>query len=331
MPDINDERAQSRLLERQASERYSDEAFKKYYAEKIQPLWSTFEKKRRQAAATVSRRAPFAIIYGSAIMAFVLIAIRGWHWPTGPVLGLGALGAIGVSAWASADQRQYIEDIKTQIFPIIFSFFGETFKYVQPKKNPVHIYQIRKLGVFEDIDSHKVGDYVSGTYKGVELRLTELQLWKKEDKDKSRTQIFKGLLVVLKFGKAFRGTTIVKSDQGSLGNLVARNNTGLVRVRLEDPLFEQRFEVFGSDQIEARVILTPGFMERIKKIESQHEGVQFSFISKEVAIFLPTNQDFFGVNTDLDRMFSLADDIAGIRHEMGMIFDLIETLSLQRA
>lgn len=329
MPDISDERARSRLLERPASERYSDEAFKKYYAEKIQPLWSTFEKERRQAAATVSRRTPFAITYWSAIMVFVLIAIMGWHWPTGRVLGLGALAAFVVYAWVSADQRQYIEDIKTQIFPIIFSFFGETFKYVQPRKNPVHIDQIKKLGVFENIHSHQVGDYVSGTYKGVELRLTELQLWKKVEK--SRTQIFKGLLVVLKFGKAFRGTTIVKSDQGRLGNLVARNNTGLVRVRLEDPLFEQRFEVFGSDQIEARVILTPGFMERIKEIERRHQGVQFSFIKKEVAIFLSSNQDFFGVNTDLDRMFSLADDIAGIRHEIGMLFDLIETLSPQRA
>ena len=34
-------------------------------------------------------------------------------------------------------------------------------------------------------------------------------------------------------------------------------------VRLEDPRFEKAFEVYASDQIAARALLTPAFMERL--------------------------------------------------------------------
>jgi hypothetical protein len=59
-------------------------------------------------------------------------------------------------------------------------------------------------------------------------------------------------------------TTAVIVDGGTFGNLAERlRKRSLSRVRLEDPRFEARYEVYGDDQIGARALLTPAFMERL--------------------------------------------------------------------
>src|SRR5436189_219873 len=50
--------------------------------------------------------------------------------------------------------------------------------------------------------------------------------------------------------------------------------TSRSRRRLEDPVFEKAFEVYGTDQIESRFILTPDFMERLLGLERTFQGKQ---------------------------------------------------------
>ena len=101
----------------------------------------------------------------------------------------------------------------------------------------------------------------AGTHRGLPLRITDVTLTKGSGED-SRT-VFDGLLIELVLPRSLTGTTAVVADEGLLGNLGTRlRPTTLPRIRLEDPRFEKRFEVYGSDQIEARALLTPAFMER---------------------------------------------------------------------
>src|SRR6185503_18958233 len=56
----------------------------------------------------------------------------------------------------------------------------------------------------------------------------------------------------------------VVSDEGAFGNFRDRMKAnGRQRVRLEDPVFEKVYEVYGDDQIAARALLNPAFMERL--------------------------------------------------------------------
>jgi hypothetical protein len=47
---------------------------------------------------------------------------------------------------------------------------------------------------------------------------------------------------------------------------------GLKRVGLEDPKFEKVFEVYGSDQVEARYLVHPVLMERLLDLEASFHG-----------------------------------------------------------
>ena len=47
---------------------------------------------------------------------------------------------------------------------------------------------------------------------------------------------------------------------------------GLQRVGLESSQFERIFEVFGDDQVEARFLVHPAFMERLMALETSMAG-----------------------------------------------------------
>lgn len=59
--------------------------------------------------------------------------------------------------------------------------------------------------------------------------------------------------------------TAVLRDEGVANRLYQPK--GMERVRLVDPKFEKLFEVFSTDQIEARALLHPAFMERLMTLE----------------------------------------------------------------
>ena len=114
-------------------------------------------------------------------------------------------------------------------------------------------------------------DEIFGAYKGVRLNIVEANL---ETGGKNSSVVFNGLLAELAFPGRFPGVTIVAKDAGVVGN-VLRDFTGaagLERVRLEDPRFEDRYQVYSSDQIGARALLTPAVMERLMELDRHTEG-----------------------------------------------------------
>ena len=74
---------------------------------------------------------------------------------------------------------------------------------------------------------------------------------------------------------------------------------GLQNVKLEDSLFEKYFEVYSDSQIEARYLLTTGFMERIIKLRDLYEGksIQFCFQNNTLLLVISTNQNMFEANS----------------------------------
>ena len=90
---------------------------------------------------------------------------------------------------------------------------------------------------------------------------------------------------------------------------------------MENVAFEKLFVVYGTDQIEARYILTPAIMEAmIRIVEVYGKRVHFSFIGSRVYVAIMIDQDLFE-----PRIFS-----SGVRFEdverMNRNFGIIETL-----
>jgi hypothetical protein len=185
------------------------------------------------------------------------------------LLYIGA-GALGGEVWAAHNlSKEYARLYKNRVLPLLARRFGNlTYR----EATAADLGALAGHRVLRDFDSCTAEDEIAGTHRGLPLRITAVTL-KKSSGDEYRT-VFDGLLIELVLPRSLTSTTAVIADEGLVGNLGTRlRPSTLPRVRLEDPRFEAHFEVYGSDQIEARALLTPAFMERLTRLA---EGTGFA-------------------------------------------------------
>ena len=216
---------------------------------------------RAEVVRRVRKRSASCVPAGAAAGIGAWTLARYGDDPMG-VFGLVAcigIGAVGGEVWAAHNlSKEYARLYKSRVLPLLARRFG-SLTYRQPPTPDLRA--LTEHRVLRDFDTVRAEDEIAGTHRGLPLRITDVTLTKGSGED-SRT-VFDGLLIELVLPRSLTGTTAVVADEGLLGNLGTRlRPTTLPRIRLEDPRFEKRFEVYGSDQIEARALLTPAFMER---------------------------------------------------------------------
>lgn len=120
----------------------------------------------------------------------------------------------------------------------------------------------RDCGLVEAFESATVQHVLSGDAEGVPFAIAEVALL-----DEKQYRVFGGVLASFRLARGRPGLTFVTRDRGVLGNLVARTGSPVERLTLEDPHFEDIFEVYGDDQVGGRVILTTTMLERLKALD----------------------------------------------------------------
>lgn len=173
----------------------------------------------------------------------------------------GFLGYLWAGLKLGSEYRRKYKDL---VLPKLAARFDPALSYRQPMG--LDLDRLRKHRIFRVFDAATADDEVVGNYRGLPLSIVELELTAGSGKNK-RT-VFNGLLTEVTLPRGLRGTTAVIADGGMLGNLADRfKKDGCERVRLEDPRFEAAYEVYGDDQIGARALLTPAFIERFMALE----------------------------------------------------------------
>ncbi len=102
-------------------------------------------------------------------------------------------------------------------------------------------------------------------------------------------------------------------------------------MRFEDPEFEKRYDVYSDDQAEARVLLTPRFMERIGQLDklSKCKSLELAFADDKLRLALRMSSDQFEFGS---MSKSLVDkrQIEMVAEQICIIFDVVETLGLDK-
>lgn len=81
---------------------------------------------------------------------------------------------------------------------------------------------------------------------------------------------FQGQIFALTFPRRFQGVTLLMRQEGWQTRF--QRPSGLQTIGLEDPTFDRIWITFGDDQVEARAVLTPAFMQRLVALESACAG-----------------------------------------------------------
>ncbi|ODT86430.1 DUF3137 domain-containing protein [Phenylobacterium sp. SCN 70-31] len=247
-------------------------------------------------------------------------------------MGGAVLAGYAWAAWALSEAYRRL--YKARVLPKIAADFGAlTWRHAQP---PLDEYRRHRL--FPDWDSAHAEDEIHGEYRGLPLSIIELKLIR--GSGKNRRTVFNGLAAAVTLPRGLSGTTVVVPDKGMFGNLAERMRGGPCQpVRLEDPVFEKAYEVYASDQISARALLTPAFMARFMALaESGRFGAPAALIQDNrliMALAATHGRNLFEPPSyrkpaaGREALTQLHDDIEAVLRAADAVIDLDQAARLQ--
>lgn len=282
-----------------------DASFTKLYEGRVQPILADNEVGRQAAMKTYAFRRNLGFV-GAGAAGLAVVAI----W--GDVLnGLiaGGIAAAAAHWYAYQPLAAVATATKSQSLSAIARAIGCNFQL--GAFAPEGLSNFKELSLLPSSDRASYQDCFQGAYHGCAFAFYEGHLEKRvQTKNGSRWHtVFHGQLIRIAFPKKFQGTTVVRRDLG-LFNFMQRWSTSLQRVGLADSRLEKAFEVYSNDQVEARYLIHPVFMERLLALETQFKGkrLRCAFIEGDLLIAVEGGDKF-----EIGSMFSKLDDIERAR------------------
>jgi hypothetical protein len=192
---------------------------------------------------------------------------------------------------------------------------------------PYH--EFARTGLFLDVPSVYLSeDKLQGRVGRTDIRLAEITAERKKlklDSDGLGTEyvrIFHGLFLIADFHKHFRSTIRVLPER-------QKNRTfpGEQLVHMEDPEFEAEFVVYGTDQVDARYVLSTSMLRRILELRLRWAtDLRLAFLESHVYLTIAQDRNWFEPN--LYRSAQDPHQIQQLADQVGLCLNLVEELNL---
>ncbi|MES2984670.1 MAG: DUF3137 domain-containing protein [Pseudomonadota bacterium] len=339
-----------------------------HYESTIRPLTAAFEASRKAALRIMRKRVLIAI---SLVLIFWMLPELTPPWVNHVLLqliyGVGKITAIFMAVATLWPTDCYEGSIREKVFPEVFRFFGPQWHYrtgdglgaqdmnivrmiVRYVRRPRQVVHMKKplsrstrttrsmvpyeaYGIIPYHTRAKITDYLDGSYKDVPITLVQCTL--DNTYGEGATTVFEGLLITMDVPKPFSGHTVIRRDYGRVLNWLARQRSTLKPVHLEDPRFEKKYEALSTDQVQARHLLKPRFIERLMALEQQMGhgsfrgkcALQCAFLDGKMLLMLPMDKPWFSTGSVFKRATFIAD-INSILAQMDQLFGIVDVLQL---
>lgn len=321
------------MQETQSVKEFKQE-FVNIFVNKLGEILQPFEDKR----ASILRQCIICSILCLIVSAFTiwLLSISESFGPFDRLIALPFFLALLLGFMPSCIAKEFENDIKKKLMPIILRCL-HTFKWTNC--DTISNEYIRKIQLFDVFNQRTTDDNFEGEYNGVKINISETELGYETGSGKNRTYTtrFKGVLISLDIEKNYQGQTFIleKSLFGTTrkvkisDNKLANTLSTPPEVFLEDIKFKKKFAVFSSDQIEARYILTPAFMERFNSLRFAFHAsrMEAGIKDNKILIALYTGKDLFRI-ANLFRPICDYKQLKKMADEFACLLELIDELKL---
>ncbi len=199
----------------------------------------------------------------------------------------------------------YRSGFKMIVLRKLFAFVEPGLEYLPQQGISQPMFEAARL-FLHHIDRYKCEDMIGGKVGKTEIAFSEVHAEYKTTTHTGKSQqtqwhtIFKGLFFIADFNKDLHGRTVVLPDTaeklfGLFGQTLQSWSSSYGQlIRLEDVEFEKEFVVYGTDQIEARYILSPALMERILLFgRKAGKKIYISFLGSKVFVAIPVQENMF--------------------------------------
>lgn len=247
----------------------------------------------------------------------------------GSIAGLSVAFIGALYWWVTAPKREYAIEYKQKILPKLADLFGGFIYWIDGQ---ISSHKMWPSKILPKHDKYESEDYFTGTYKGVQIEFSEVD-FKQKRRSKNRTyyvSVFKGLAVLLDMNsKKFYGHTLLDKDRSKISEWFKEKSDGLKRANLVDPEFEKIFDVYTNDQVEARYLIDPVMIERLKALQDEYDGnsLTAAFYDSKLLVLIESKHNHFEP-ADLHIPATDPRSVISMKREIGEILSLIDRLSL---
>jgi len=303
--------------------------FDRVYEEEIRPNLLAREADRVAAAKKAIQT---RWIGGGVIVAGAALGLAVFKLPV--VAIIIAIAGFGIIGWGNMGITKLAGEAKSLIVEPIARQLDLSF--VPAPGTCESIYRHKEVGVVPGWDRSKYEDLVTGKRGIVDFELFEAHLEEKRTTtdSKGRTQttwvtVFRGQCLRLDFHKTFYGRTLVTRDSGFFNRF--GGGKGMQRAGLEDPKFEKIFEVYTTDQVESRYLLTPDLMQKLVDLEDVFRGgkLKAAFDGGEMLITVQGGNLF--EPGSMFKPLDSADRVQELLKDFAAVFGIIDAVTAGRS
>lgn len=228
---------------------------------------------------------------------------------------------------------------------------------------------IRKSQLFGSYNIRENDDAFTGEYKGVTFKVSETNLSYESGSgdDHTVSNVFKGIIILIDSNKEIKAHTKIqpKMDKkteiictlllvflwGSLLYYAISSESYFIsciflfsgtisiislfshtnkEMNLEDPDFNKKYIVTTEDQVEGRYLITTGFMDRFKNLQTAFgtKNIECAFFDNKIMLALHTNKDFFELSGGLFHSLKHPKQVKSFYEETTAIYDIIDYFKL---
>ena len=202
------------------------------------------------------------------------------------------------SAWAfrrfaNGPKWRYLYRFKAEVFTEVCAHHFPTLKYEPSAGIPYAQFDGSRLFPYES-DVYRSEDRFTGTMGKTTVTFAEVRAERKKRRltsDGIKTEYheyFRGLMLVADFHKHFHSSVRVLPASEDFKSLSREQ-----RVVTEDPDFERSFVVMGTDQTDARYVLSSSMLNPIWKLGRRFGKVRLGFRDENLTLLLPRGRDQF--------------------------------------
>ncbi len=253
---------------------------------------------RESAKAQANTRWTWGAAILMPVIAFIWFSPLDRDW----AMMLSAAGAGVVWWWGYLPIAAAKKAIKIGINSAIAESYGLVY---EPEVEPGPEFEAaRTYGLVPGFDRSSFEDRWYGTLEGHGFDLYEAHLEAERGSGKNRrwVTVFRGPLVRMSFGRRFHSTTLLQRagkhrkwlGLGGASEYVSFKGHRLDRVDQVHPAFGDVFALYSDDQVEARVLVHPSYVEHLLRLESAFEAREMRalFTRGEVIVAIETGDLF---------------------------------------
>jgi len=273
--------------------------------------WLAGQTEMRDSA---KRKATSRWVWGAAIL-MPLIAFV-WFSPAAntPIAPFATFAAVaGVAWWGYLPIAAAKQAIKVGINSAIAAAYG--LAYAAEVEPGEEFRASRTYGLVPGFDRSEFEDRWHGALEGHDFDLYEAHLEERRGSGKNRrwVTVFRGPIIRMSFGRKFHSTTLLERagkhrkwlGLGGASEHVSFEGHRLDRVDQVHPSFSDIFALYSDDQVEARVLVHPSYVEHLLRLEDAFEAQELRalFSRGEVILALESANLFEsgGMDASADR------------------------------